>query len=120
MENISTFLAAAQQLGCPAADLFQTVDLFEEKNPYQVVQAVFSLSRHAAETCPDMDIPVLGPKLVKRRTLQFTEEKLLEARSTANTFQYGYAGGANASGIYFGKRRDIGGEYPRGGGSNQE
>jgi hypothetical protein len=36
MENINKFLEGARELKCPAADLFQTVDLYEEKNPAQV------------------------------------------------------------------------------------
>lgn len=47
MENIARFLEGAQKAGVPQHDLFQTVDLFEDKNRMQVVDAIWSLSRHA-------------------------------------------------------------------------
>lgn len=56
MENIATFLAGAEKLGCPKHDLFQTVDLFENKNIVQVVDAIFSFSRFAAKA--GFDAPV--------------------------------------------------------------
>lgn len=56
MENIAKFLQGCEQLGCPKHDLFQTIDLYENKNPGQVVDAIFSLSRHAAKS--GCDVPV--------------------------------------------------------------
>jgi len=49
MENIAKFLEGCEKLGCPKHDLFQTIDLYENKNPGQVVDAIWSLSRHAAK-----------------------------------------------------------------------
>ncbi|KAJ1659926.1 Protein kinase of the Mitotic Exit Network [Dispira simplex] len=45
MENISSFLHAAQELGVPGSDLFQTVDLYEGKNISRVVSTILSISR---------------------------------------------------------------------------
>ncbi|KAJ1980979.1 Protein kinase of the Mitotic Exit Network [Dimargaris cristalligena] len=45
MENISSFLAAAQYLGVPGSDLFQTVDLYEGKNITKVVSTILSIAR---------------------------------------------------------------------------
>ncbi|KAJ1961010.1 Protein kinase of the Mitotic Exit Network, partial [Dispira parvispora] len=45
MENISSFLHAAQELGVPGNDLFQTVDLYEGKNISRVVSTILSISR---------------------------------------------------------------------------
>jgi hypothetical protein len=56
MENIAKFLEGCEKLGCPKHDLFQTIDLYENKNPGQVVDAIFSLSRHAAKA--GVNIPV--------------------------------------------------------------
>jgi hypothetical protein len=36
MENINSFLIAAEQYGVPASDSFQTVDLYEAKHMGQV------------------------------------------------------------------------------------
>lgn len=36
MENIYNFLSAAKKWGCAEQDLFQTVDLYEERNMNQV------------------------------------------------------------------------------------
>ncbi len=37
MENIGNFLSACEAYGCPKADLFQTVDLYEGQNIPQVI-----------------------------------------------------------------------------------
>ncbi|ORZ27279.1 calponin homology domain-containing protein [Lobosporangium transversale] len=111
MENISKFLEGCVRLGCPKHDLFQTIDLYENKNPGQVVDAIWSLSRHAAKA--GCDIPVLGPKLSDKHEVEFSEEVLNAGKSVINTYQYGYAGGANLSGVRHGYRREIGGIDPR-------
>ncbi|KAF8983325.1 Muscle-specific protein 20 [Entomortierella lignicola] len=109
MENIAKFLQGCEQLGCPKHDLFQTIDLYENKNPGQVVDAIFSLSRHAVKA--GIEVPILGPKLADRHEVEFSEEVLNAGKHVINTFQYGYAGGANQSGSRTG-RRDIGGVDP--------
>lgn len=45
MENISAFLAAARDLGVPAQETFQTVDLWERQNLNSVVICLQSLGR---------------------------------------------------------------------------
>eukprot|EP01104_Vermistella_antarctica_P000565 TRINITY_DN10718_c0_g1_i1.p1 TRINITY_DN10718_c0_g1~~TRINITY_DN10718_c0_g1_i1.p1 ORF type:complete len:141 (+),score=36.49 TRINITY_DN10718_c0_g1_i1:40-462(+) len=45
MENIGNFLTACSDFGLRACDLFQTVDLFEAKNPNQVVQTIVNLGK---------------------------------------------------------------------------
>ena len=116
MENIDTFLKGATQIGVPAYDLFQTVDLYESKNIPQVIQSIHAFSRYAAVFNPAFgeQFPPLGPKLAKPRVMSFTPQQLDAGKNIVNTFQYGYTGGSNASGVYFGKRRDIGGAYEEG------
>jgi hypothetical protein len=46
MENIASFLSAATTLGVRVSDTFQVVDLFEAKNPFQVVLTIIAL-KHA-------------------------------------------------------------------------
>lgn len=49
MENIASFLRFSREtLGVPAHDLFQTVDLYERKNVFQVVQSIHTFSRYAS------------------------------------------------------------------------
>jgi hypothetical protein len=45
MENINAFLVAAEKLGVQASDRFQTVDLFEKKQPEQVLLCLQVLMR---------------------------------------------------------------------------
>ena len=45
MENINSFLSACTKMGLPTSDLFQTVDLYEEKNMNQVLLCLASLKR---------------------------------------------------------------------------
>ena len=66
MENINNFLAAlTDKLGVPKHDQFQTVDLYEGKNVIQVIDTIFSFSRHAV--AKGFDGPLLGPKLADKR-----------------------------------------------------
>ncbi|KAJ3264815.1 Muscle-specific protein 20 [Chytriomyces hyalinus] len=83
MENISNFLNRIEKIGVPSHERFMTVDLYEAKNLGQVVNCIFSLSRHASRK--GHEGPVLGPKLVERRERHFSAEKLREARFTPST-----------------------------------
>lgn len=45
MENINNFLSACEKYGVAKTDLFQTVDLYEKQNLWQVVLCIFALGR---------------------------------------------------------------------------
>ncbi|EGC39412.1 hypothetical protein DICPUDRAFT_147823 [Dictyostelium purpureum] len=45
MENINSFLNFCKGLGVATTDLFMTVDLFETKNPNQVLQGLSAVKR---------------------------------------------------------------------------
>ena len=64
MENISHFLRAceAEPLGLPAHDRFLTVDLYEGKDPAQVLQCLGSFSRRANAIRPEVFKTVIGPR----------------------------------------------------------
>ena len=49
MENIASFLTAATAIGVGSSESFQTVDLFEAKNPVAVLLCLSSLMRCATE-----------------------------------------------------------------------
>ena len=62
MENITAFLRCCRgSLGVPEADLFETVDLFEEKNMSFVIRCIYSLGRAILSLNP----PYAGPVLVQ-------------------------------------------------------
>ena len=44
MENISTFLDAIKEYGVAEISCFQTVDLYECKQPYKVIECLRSLA----------------------------------------------------------------------------
>lgn len=92
MENISHFLRAceAPPLNLPAHDRFLTVDLFEAKDPAQVVQCLHAFSRQANILFPNKFRTTIGPS------------KRAGAMSPANTGSNGAAGFGG-----FGRTRGI-------------
>ncbi|KAI8054974.1 calponin homology domain-containing protein [Gilbertella persicaria] len=110
MENIASFLRGAEVLGVPKHDLFQTVDLFEKKNMTQVVDSIFALSRYGYKAGTSTNY--LGPKLADKQKANYSRDAATANSATFNTYQYGYTGGANQSGMSFGQRRNIVGSDP--------
>lgn len=108
MEQISQFLNFARSYGVPEDELFQTVDLFEEKDPASVYQTLKSLSRYANKKNPDL-FPVIGPQLATKRPRPPVKQKPKHLGAGWSTTEYGYMGGASQSseGIVFGQRRNI-------------
>ena len=64
MENISHFLRACQSppLNLQSHDIFQTVDLYESKDPAQVLQCISSFSRRAHAVQPSRFANAIGEK----------------------------------------------------------
>ncbi|EYE92830.1 calponin homology domain protein [Aspergillus ruber CBS 135680] len=67
MENISHFLRACQipPLNLPPHDVFLTVDLYEGKDPAQVLQCIMSFSRRANAVQPSKFRRTIGPQVNK-------------------------------------------------------
>ncbi|KAK0732808.1 hypothetical protein B0T21DRAFT_452347 [Apiosordaria backusii] len=65
MENISHFLRACQSppLNLQQHDMFLTVDLYEQKDPAQVLQCLGAFSRAANAANPDSFPSPIGPKV---------------------------------------------------------
>ena len=76
MENISSFLRACRVLGVSEHDLFETVDLYEEKSMGLVVQCIFALGRCVQVTVPTYAGPALGPRMATANKRDFSEEQL--------------------------------------------
>lgn len=108
MEQISQFLTFARSYGVPEDELFQTVDLFEEKDPAIVYQTLKSVSRYANKKHPDL-FPVIGPQLATKRPRPPIKQKPKHLQTGWSTTEYGYMGGASqkSEGIVFGQRRNI-------------
>eukprot|EP00794_Sanderia_malayensis_P005251 gene5251-5915_t len=104
MENIGQFLQGCEVYGCKAADLFQTADLYDNQNMHQVILAVHALGRRAQVM--GYTGPTLGPKESLKNERVFTEEQLKAGQGVIG-LQMGSNQGANASGMTFGKSRDI-------------
>ncbi|KAL3231754.1 Transgelin [Nakaseomyces bracarensis] len=111
MEQISMFLSFARQYGVPEDELFQTVDLFEEKDPASVYQALKSLSRYANKKHPQQ-FPVLGPQISEKKPRPPVKAKPKHLQTDSpgwSTFEYGYMKGASqrSENVVFGQKRDI-------------
>lgn len=102
MENIDAFLKNARQMGVPAQETFQTVDLWERQNLNSVVICLQSLGRKAH----NFGKPSIGPKEAEKNVRQFTEEQLRAGQGVIS-LQYGSNKGANQSGINFGNTRHM-------------
>lgn len=91
MENISHFLRACQSspLNLQPHDVFQTVDLFESKDPAQVLQCICAFSRRAHTVNPAVFTNAIGGK---------SKIGLLSPQST---------GGYSSDGGRFSKVRDV-------------
>lgn len=119
MENINNFLAGCEKFGVPKADLFQTIDLYERKNPLQVVQAIFAFARHVKKRPEGAHLPQLGPRLADKHEVSFSNEQL-NAGKNMPTQQSGFHAakaaqerGATQSGMVYGAKRDHGGADPK-------
>lgn len=110
MENISAFLTfSATKLRIPQHDLFQTIDLYERKNIFQVVQAIHTFSRYAVQQ-GFLEARYLGPKMATSQSREFSQEQLNEAKNHVNTYQYGkFSGGTYA--LRSGRRDPAGNFY---------
>ena len=59
MENIGHFLTAIEEYGVPKTDSFQTVDLYEEQNIGQVINAIHALGRKVRTNTVSHPPPIL-------------------------------------------------------------
>lgn len=104
MENIGLFLAECENYGCSKTDLFQTADLYDNQNMHQVICAIHALGRRARVN--GYEGPSLGPKESLKNIREFSEEQLKAGQGIIG-LQMGSNKGANASGVSYGKPRDI-------------
>ncbi len=112
MENIEKFLTFIKSQGLPQDELFQTIDLYESKDPYQVILTIQSLSRLINKQFGNQ-YPFIGPAIATRheRPKVPPKPKKFSANSGAtwSTTEYGYMNGSNqkTENVVFGARRNI-------------
>ncbi|CAO4367981.1 unnamed protein product [Caenorhabditis nigoni] len=73
MENISNFLAAAKRFGVMEISCFQTVDLYENKQCYKVIECLRLLAAVAQMRSTHLDHPAWVVKLAQSSPRQFPE-----------------------------------------------
>lgn len=113
MENIEKFLNFAKSQGVPQDELFQTVDLYESKDPYQVIMSLQSFSRMLNNKFPNK-YELIGPNISKKHERPKVPAKpkhlvLGQGGVPWSSIEYGYMNGSNQQreGVVFGSRRDI-------------
>ncbi|ODV93109.1 hypothetical protein PACTADRAFT_52128 [Pachysolen tannophilus NRRL Y-2460] len=111
MENIEIFSRYCMSLGVPQDELFQTVDLFESKDPYQVLITIQSFSRALGRV---FKIPkIIGPQISEKKPRPPIPKKPINLKNSSypgwSTIEYGYMGGANqkTEKVVFGGTRHI-------------
>lgn len=104
MESIGQFLAFCETYGLVKTDLFQTVDLYEKQNMWQVVITIHALGRKAQTK--GFQGPTLGPKESKTNVREFTEEQMRAGEGVIG-LQAGTNQVASQAGMSFGAQRHI-------------
>lgn len=104
MENIGHFLSAGEAYGLAKTDMFQTVDLYEKQNMWQVVCCIHALGRKAQQQ--GYAGPTLGPKEASANVREFSEEQMKAGQNVIG-LQMGSNKGASQAGMNFGKSRHI-------------
>lgn len=92
----------SKQLGVPAQETFQSVDLWERQNLNSVVICLQSLGRKAHT----FGKPSIGPKESDKNVRNFSDEQM-RAGQNVISLQYGSNKGATQSGINFGNTRHM-------------
>jgi len=103
MENINKFTKACEKYGVPVHDLFQTVDLYEQKELNSVTGTIFALGR-TAHTHPEWKGPLLGPAPATESKREWTEEQLRASQGIIG-MQAGTNKGASQAGDNYGAGR---------------
>lgn len=113
MENIEKFLTFCKIKGVSQDELFQTIDLFEKNDPYQVLMSIQSFSRIVNKNFPNK-YNFIGPNISRKHERPKIPNKpkhlmLGQGGVPWSSIEYGYMNGSNQTkeGVVFGSRRDI-------------
>lgn len=102
MENISHFLRAckAPPLNLQEHDMFLTVDLYEAKDPAQVLQCLGAFSRAANNANPSRFPSAIGPRAAVLSPQRTGTPTLLSPTPTSASRPRGLSNSSNASSAY--------------------
>ena len=115
MENISHFLKACKNppLGLQSHDIFQTVDLYESKDPAQVLQCIEAFSRRTSAVQPARFPKAIGGKKATTVTPQGTgsgsQPSMSRDRGASNVSETSSAAGGRTSPFKNGSASPSGG-----------
>ncbi|TPX09826.1 uncharacterized protein E0L32_009017 [Thyridium curvatum] len=101
MENISMFLRACQEppLNLQQHDMFLTVDLYESKDPAQVLQCLGAFSRAAHAANPSAFPSAIGPKSGNRNSV-LSPQSTGSATPVMSPRGRGISNASNGSSVY--------------------
>ncbi|TMS32342.1 hypothetical protein L596_000195 [Steinernema carpocapsae] len=88
MENISNFLDAIKTYGVAEISCFQTVDLYENKQGYKVIECLRSLAAVAQSKKADVPFPSWAVKIASSKPRQFSESVIRQGEMVI-PLQYG-------------------------------
>ncbi|KAK9881034.1 hypothetical protein WA026_014377 [Henosepilachna vigintioctopunctata] len=105
MDNLSQFQKACVKYGVADVDLFQTTDLWDQKNIALVTTTIFAIGRTAYKH-PEWRGPWLGPRPSEENRRDFSEQTLRASEGIIG-LQAGTNKGATQAGQNFGASRKI-------------
>ncbi|XP_072178255.1 myophilin-like [Diadema setosum] len=103
--NLESFIQGCKTFGLKDQEVFQVNDLFETKNLPQFTQCIIALARYA-QSQPDYNGPILGPKQSEGNVREFTQDQL-DAGKHMIGLQMGSNKGASQAGGDFGRPRQV-------------
>jgi len=107
MENISNFLTAIKKYGVPEISCFQTVDLYEWKQPFKVIECLRALAAVAQKNNAPVPVPHWVVKISKEAPRRFSAEVLNQGQTVVG-LQMGSNKGASQHGMTpYGLSRQI-------------
>jgi len=91
-ENISKYLDGCKRRGMNLVDLFDTQDLYDNKNIVNVINHFYSFSAFARNNSRTFNGPFIGVKFSEKNERQFTEEQMIAGKAMVSAQTMGSYG----------------------------
>jgi len=98
MENISKFLEAIKHYGVPEISCFQTVDLYERKQLYKVIECLRAFAAVAEKRRAPVPVAKFAVKIADEQPRNFSPDVLNQSHAVI-ALQYGSNKGASQKGM---------------------